>query len=88
MISTVTNRGQVQFMIYSGSMNSDRLIEFMAQLTKASSTKVFLILDNLRVHHSKLVKEWLEVEKNHIEVFYLPAYSPDRNPDEYLNCDV
>ncbi len=88
MISTVTNRGQVQFMIYSGSMNSDRLIEFMEQLIKASSTKVFLILDNLRVHHSKLVKEWLEVEKNHIEVFYLPAYSPDRNPDEYLNCDL
>ncbi len=88
MISTVTNRGQVQFMIYSGSMNSDRLIEFIEQLIKASSTKVFLILDNLRVHHSKLVKEWLEVEKNHIEVFYLPAYSPDRNPDEYLNCDL
>lgn len=88
MISTVTNRGQVQFMIYSGSMNSDRLIEFMEQLVKASGTKVFLILDNLRVHHSKLVKEWLEIEKNHIEVFYLPAYSPDRNPDEYLNCDL
>lgn len=88
MISTVTNRGQVQFMIYSGSMNSDRLIEFLEQLIKASGTKVFLILDNLRVHHSKLVKEWLEIEKNHIEVFYLPAYSPDRNPDEYLNCDL
>lgn len=88
MISTVTNRGQVQFMIYSGSMNSDRLIEFLKQLIKASGTKVFVILDNLRVHHSKLVKEWLEIEKNHIEVFYLPAYSPDRNPDEYLNCDL
>ena len=88
MISTVTNRGQVQFMIYSGSMNSDRLIEFLEQLIKASGTKVFLILDNLRVHHSKLVKQWLEIEKNHIEVFYLPAYSPDRNPDEYLNCDL
>ncbi len=88
IISTVTNRGQVQFMIYSGSMNSDRLIEFMEQLIKASATKVFVILDNLRVHHSKLVKEWLEKENNNIEVFYLPAYSPDRNPDEYLNCDL
>lgn len=88
MISTVTNQGKVQFMIYSGSMNSDRLIEFMKQLIKGSKTKLFLILDNLRVHHSKPVKEWLEKQNNKIEVFYLPSYSPDRNPDEYLNCDL
>jgi transposase len=90
MISTVTNRGKVQFMIYSGSMNSDRLIEFMEQLIKGNKTKIFLILDNLRVHHSKPVKEWLDNEDNKtkIEVFYLPSYSPDRNPDEYLNCDL
>ena len=90
MISTVTNQGKVQFMIYSGSMNSDRLIEFMTQLTKDCTSKTFLILDNLRVHHSKLVKEWLVKDENKtkIEVFYLPSYSPDRNPDEYLNCDL
>jgi len=40
------------------------------------------------VHHGKLVKELLEVEKNHIEVFCLPAYSQGRNPDEYVNCDL
>lgn len=87
MVSTVTNQGKVQFMIYTGSMNSERLIEFMQLLIKESSSKIFLILDNLRVHHSKPVKEWLENEEN-IEVFYLPSYSPDRNPDEYLNCDL
>lgn len=90
MISTVTNQGKVQFMIYSGSMNSDRLIEFMGQLIKDNKTKIFLILDNLRVHHSKPVKEWLNKDeiKTKIEVYYLPSYSPDRNPDEYLNCDL
>ena len=49
---------------------------------------MFLILDNLRVHHSKIVKQWLEENKSEIEVFYLPSYSPERNPDEYLNCDL
>lgn len=90
MISTVTNQGKVQFMIYSDSMNSDRLIEFFVQLIKNSTRKIYLILDNLRVHHSKLIKEWLEKEENKIklEVFFLPSYSPDRNPDEYLNCDL
>ena len=50
--------------------------------------KVLLIVDNLKVHHSRLVKEWLCKHKAQIEVFYLPSYSPERNPDEYLNGDL
>lgn len=88
MISTVTNRGKVEFMIYSGSMNADRLIEFMKQLIKSKSKKTYLILDNLKVHHSKLVKKWVEKNKSKIEIFHLPSYSPEKNPDEYLNCDL
>lgn len=90
MISTVTNQGKVQFMIYKENMNAQKLIEFMEQLIKSSTKKVYLILDNLRVHHSKLVKDWLEQDdiKKQIAVFYLPAYSPEKNPDEYLNCDL
>lgn len=88
MISSVTNQGLVEFMIYSGSMNADRLIEFMNQLTKNKPKKVFLILDNLRVHHSKIVKAWVEKNKAKIEIFHLPSYSPEKNPDEYLNCDL
>ena len=88
MISTVTNQGKVEFMIYSGTMNGDRLIQFMEQLVKEKVKKTYLILDNLRVHHSKLVKEWVEKNKEKIAVFYLPSYSPEKNPDEYLNCDL
>jgi transposase len=90
MISTVTNQGKVQFMIYKENMTSQKLIEFMELLIKDSPKKIYLILDNLRVHHSKIVKEWLgkEVNKDKIAVFYLPAYSPEKNPDEYLNCDL
>lgn len=90
MISTVTNQGKVQFMIYKENMNAQKLIEFMEQLIKSSTKKVYLILDNLGVHHSKLVKDWLEQDdiKKQIAVFYLPAYSPEKNPDEYLNCDL
>jgi transposase len=88
MISTVTNKGKVEFMIYSGSMNADRFIEFMKQLIKGKKRKTFLILDNLRVHHSKVVKQWVEQNIESIELFYLPSYSPEKNPDEYLNCDL
>jgi transposase len=90
MISTVTNQGKVQFMLYSENMNSDKLIEFLKQLIKSDNKKKFLILDNLKVHRSNIIKDWLAQEeiKSKLEVFWLPAYSPELNPDEYLNCDL
>jgi transposase len=88
MISTVTNKGKVQFMIYSENMNSDKFIEFLNQLIKNNEQKIYLILDNLRVHHSYIVKDWIVENKDKIELFFLPAYSPEKNPDEYLNCDL
>lgn len=57
-------------------------------LIKDADHKIFLILDNLRVHHSKLVKTWLETHKDQIEIFYLPSYSPELNLDERLNADL
>jgi transposase len=88
MISTITNQGKVQFMTYQGTMNSALFILFLTQLLKAAKKKVFLIVDNLSVHISQEVKQWLADKKERIEVFTLPKYAPERNPDEYLNCDV
>jgi len=88
LISTVTNQGKVRFMIYKDKMNSQTLIRFMKRLVKDSDQKIFLILDNLRVHHSHMVKDWLKEHKAEIEIFFLPSYSPELNPDEYLNCDL
>ena len=88
MISTVTNQGMVRFMTYSTNMNSAVFITFLKRLIKGSGKKIYLIVDNLRVHHSKPVKEWVEKNKELIEMFFLPSYSPERNPDEYLNCDL
>ena len=50
--------------------------------------KAFLVTDNLMVHHSKPVKEWLGANIDKISVFYLPSYSPELNPDERLNADL
>lgn len=88
MIATVTNRGKARWMIIEEAFNSDKLIEFLEALIKDAGKKVFLILDNLRVHHSKPVKAWLAERKEQIEVFYLPSYSPELNPDEMANADI
>ena len=88
MLSAITNQGKVRFKVFDGNMNSEVLIDFMKRLIKDAARKVYLILDNLRVHHAKVVRAWLDEHPDEIEVFYLPAYSPELNPDEYLNCDL
>lgn len=88
MIATVTNKGKAHWMIIDEAFNADRLIEFLGALIKDAKRKVLLILDNLRVHHSKPVKEWVAQHANKIELFYLPSYSPELNPEERLNADL
>ena len=85
MISALSSQGCVRFMVYQETMNQQRLIQFMERLTHSSERKVFLILDNLKVHHGKLVSAWLKKHEDKIEVFFLPSYAPEYNPDEYLN---
>ena len=88
MIATVTNQGKTRWMIIDEAFNSDKLIEFMEALIKDAGRKVFLILDNLRVHHSKPVKAWAAQREDKIVLFYLPSYSPELNPEERLNADL
>ena len=88
MIATVTNQGKTRWMIIDDAFDADKLIEFLQALIKDAGRKVFLILDNLRVHHSKLVKAWVSERADQIELFYLPSYSPQLNPEERLNADL
>jgi len=85
MISAITNQGHSRFMVYEAKMNQQLFIDFMRRLVRESDRKVFFIVDNLRVHHGKLVAAWLEEHKDKIELFFLPPYAPESNPDEYLN---
>ena len=88
MISTITNRGKVRWMIYTGTMNAALFIVFLTRLIAGARKKVFLSVDHLSVHEAAVVDQWLSDKRDRIEVFYLPKYAPERNPDEYLNCDV
>src|SRR3954462_7051536 len=88
MISTVTNQGKVRWMIYTGKMNAGLFIVFLTRLIAGATKKVFLIVDHLSVHEAAAVDPWLAGKTDRIEVFYLPKYAPERNPEEYLNCDV
>lgn len=85
MISAIGNRGELYFKIYDERMTQQGFIDFMERMILDSTHKIFLIVDNLKVHHGKIVKAWLVEHKSEIELFFIPTYSPELNPDEYLN---
>lgn len=86
VMSAVTNRGSARWMVYKGALNAALLIRFMERLVRQmQGRKAYLILDNLRVHHSAPVKAWLAEHRAQIAVHHLPSYSPELNPDERLN---
>jgi transposase len=85
IMSAVTNQGKLRFTMYEDSMTQQKLIAFTKRLIKTSKRKVFLILDNLKVHHGQIFRDFIDKNNKKIEVFYLPTYSPELNPDEYFN---
>ena len=87
-ISAITNKGEMRFMTYTANMTANKYILFLARLIQSHDRKIFFIADNLTVHHSKKVKAWVEKHNEQIELFYIPTYSPELNPDEYLNRDL
>ena len=88
MVSAIDNSGHLYFKMFDGKFDAKVFIDFMRRLIRQSRRKVFLIVDNLRVHRSKEVEGWLAEQAGQIRLFFLPKYSPDLNPDEYLNNDV
>ena len=88
MISAITNQGKVFWKLHNGTINANKFLEFIKRLVYCKKKKIFLILDNARVHRSKILAAWLKENKNKIELFFIPPCSPELNPDEHVNSDV
>ncbi len=88
MISAITNRGRLSFMVFRERFTTTVFLEFLRRLIRGADRKVFLIVDGHPVHRSKKAKAWVAKNAERIEVIFLPGYSPELNPDEMLNQDV
>jgi len=84
LISAVSARGDMYFEVIEKRMNSERFIEFLESLRSDAGHPVFVIADNARYHHSKRVQGFLEENKGSIMMAFLPAYTPELNPDEQV----
>jgi transposase len=88
MISSISNQGHLYFKLFTQTFNSEVMLDFLCRLIRQIPQKVFLIVDRHPVHLSGKVQRWLERHAQQIRMFFLPADSPELNPDELLNHDV
>jgi len=84
MVSAVTATGQLRFQIVDGTMTGPKFVEFCKRLLADTDRPVVLVVDNHRVHHSKVVREWVATTDGRFTLAYLPPYSPQLNPDELV----
>jgi transposase len=88
VISALTNKGEMSFMVFEGRFQAEQFIGFCERLIKQAPSKAFLIVDGHSVHRCRKVRDWLEPRQEQIELFFLPGYAPELNPDELLNGDI
>jgi transposase len=93
MISSLTNQGKLRFMIYEGALKAPTFLNFLQRLFlqrlfREAARKLFVIVDNLPAHRAHRVTAWVQNHADQIELFYLPSYAPEHNPDEFLNNDL
>jgi len=88
MISAITNRGRLAFLVFRQQFTARVFLEFLRRLRRLTKRKLYLIADRHPVHRAAAVKRWLAKHARQVRLFWLPPYSPELNPDELLNQDV
>lgn len=84
MVSAVSPRGELHFQIYDSGIKQEEFLEFCKILIADAGRPVFLIIDNSQVHRAKILKAYAEQSNGMLTIFFLPPYSPDLNPDEWV----
>jgi len=82
MVGAISTQGQLRFMVVKGSVNSEKICDFLERLMHNAENPVFLIWDGHPTHRSKKVKEYIASFNGKLKVFFLPSYSPELNPIE------
>jgi transposase len=84
MLSTVSARGELRFMLVKGRVNGLVFAGFLRRLMHNASHPVFLILDGHSIHRSRPVRDFVAAQQGRLRLFFLPPYSPELNPDEQV----
>lgn len=84
MISAVSPRGELKFDVFRGRFNAAKFVEFLKDLVHDTTRPVYVIADNVSTHKAKLVTDYISTTEGKLKLFFLPPYSPELNPDEWV----
>ncbi len=84
MISAVTGKGALRFMVVEGGVNAAVFLSFAQRLVADTDRPVYLVMDNHSIHRSRKLREFAEQSHGRLRLFHLPPYSPELNPDEWV----
>jgi transposase len=84
MVSAVSPRGELHFQVHETGIRQEEFLEFCKMLLADAGRPVFLIMDNSQVHRAKILKTYADQGNGMLTLFFLPPYSPDLNPDEWV----
>ncbi len=82
-ISAVAPDGSFWYEVYSGRFNSERMVEMLKRFMKGRGN-VCLILDGHPAHKSNMIKQFVKDCSGRLEIYFLPGYAPELNPDEFV----
>jgi transposase len=88
LISAISAQGQLRFMLTKGRVTAAVFIEFLKRLLVNATTPIFVIVDGHPTHRAKSVARFVAAQEGQLALFFLPPYSPELNPDEYVWNDL
>ena len=88
LIASVTPEGELTYELFSGTLNANTFLDYLKQLVASSDKKVFLVIDWHPAHTAGSVQAWADDHPDEIQFVWLPRYSPEHNPEEFLNNDL
>ena len=87
MISAVSSKGKLHF-CFAGRVNADTFIEYLKKLLHDVKGKIYLIVDGHSAHRAAKTRQFVASTEGRLELFYLPPYSPELNPDEWVSKNI
>jgi transposase len=83
-ISAVNERGAFWYCTFTGRLNATSFIGFLAKFLRRRRAPVMLIVDSHPAHTAKAVGRHVQASRGRLEMYFLPGYSPELNPDEFV----
>lgn len=84
LVSAISPKGEMRFMTVEGRMNAGKFIEFLKRLLHNAERPVFVIVDGHPSHRAQKVFKYVKTTDGMLQLFFLPPYSPELNPDELV----